>query len=363
MNFKVGIDYNNYASRKPLDENREDWRARENYFAFSSGAWYKLGKEVFAADFNVRYNGYKYGVLDSSYTNLLDTGIVLNNTIINLRPTITTQLKNNRFKAKVGLDFTVNAHNKTSAHIYPIAELKYSLFNDIFIPYVGLRGEMKQTTFKSLTGRNEFLLSNVNMLNENKVIDFYGGIKGTLSKRVSFNAGISFARVKNLALFVTDTTYSLGNKFNVIFDTATVTTIDGSVSYQLKEKLKVDAIAKFNSYSLLNNSYAWNLPNLQVILRGTYNLFDKFIFTADLDIEQGRRALVYGPGEDIVLEDNQYVKTLNFITDVNLSAEYRYNKRISAFVQFNNIASQRYMRWYNTPVQSFQVLGGVTFRF
>ena len=363
VNFKVGIDYNNYASRKPLDENREDWRARENYFAFSSGAWYKLGKEVFAADFNVRYNGYKYGVLDSSYTNLLDTGIVLNNTIINLRPTITTQLKNNRFKAKVGLDFTVNAHNKTSAHIYPIAELKYSLFNDIFIPYVGLRGEMKQTTFKSLTGRNEFLLSNVNMLNENKVIDFYGGIKGTLSKRVSFNAGISFARVKNLALFVTDTTYSLGNKFNVIFDTATVTTIDGSVSYQLKEKLKVDAIAKFNSYSLLNNSYAWNLPNLQVILRGTYNLFDKFIFTADLDIEQGRRALVYGPGEDIVLEDNQYLKTLNFITDVNLSAEYRYNKRISAFVQFNNIASQRYMRWYNTPVQSFQVLGGVTFRF
>ncbi|MFT5780071.1 MAG: outer membrane receptor protein involved in Fe transport [Crocinitomicaceae bacterium] len=50
------------------------------------------------------------------------------------------------------------------------------------------------------------------------------------------------------------------------------------------------------------------------------------------------------------------------MADANFSVEYRYNKRISAFVQLNNIASQRYMRWNNAPVQSFQVLGGVTFR-
>ena len=29
----------------------------------------------------------------------------------------------------------------------------------------------------------------------------------------------------------------------------------------------------------------------------------------------------------------------------------------------NNFASQQYMRWYNAPVQQFQALGGVTFRF
>lgn len=212
VNWKVGVDYNNYQSKKPMDEDREDWRARENFFGISSKGWYKLGKEVYAADVNVRYNGYQYGVLDSTYTNVLDTGIVLNNTIINLKPTITTRLKNNRFKAKVGLDLTFDIHNKTRVHIYPIAELKYSMFNDIFIPYAGLRGGIKQTTFKSLTNTNEFLLANVNMLNESTAIDFYGGIKGTLSKRVSFNASASFARVQNLALFVTDTNFSVGNQ-------------------------------------------------------------------------------------------------------------------------------------------------------
>ena len=72
---------------------------------------------------------------------------------------------------------------------------------------------------------------------------------------------------------------------------------------------------------------------------------------------------MYGPGEDVFIENNQYVKTLGFIADANLGVEYRYNERISAFVQLNNFASQKYTRWYNAPVQAFQVLGGVTFRF
>lgn len=363
LNYRVGLNYNNFLSKKPEDASRETWRVRENFFGISSGAWYRHGSEIYAADLNIHYNGYKYGELDSAYKNPLDTGIVLNNTVINLRPSITTHLFNNKFKAKVGLDLTLNAHSvKTRAHIYPIAEVKYSLFNDIFIPYVGIRGGMTQNTFKGLAGQNEFILPNIVMRNEHKAIDFYGGIKGTLSKRISFNAGIGFANIKDMALFVTDTVHSLGNQFNVIFDTASVTTVEASISYQLKEKFKVDAIGRFYSYSLLNNSYAWNKPNLQVILRGSYNLFDKFLFNLDLDIEQGRRALVYAMEDGVTEENGQLVKKLDFIADVNLGVEYRYNKRISAFVQFNNIASQRYQRWNNTPVQSFQFLGGVTFR-
>ena len=362
LNFGVGILYNNFQSKKPPREEFADWRARENAFDFNSNAWYKLGREIYAAEFNVRWNGYKYGVLDTSYASLLDTGFVQNNAIVNIKPTITTQFMDDRFKAKVGVDIVFDAREKTRAHIYPIAEVKFSMLNDLFIPYVGLRGGLTQTTFKSLTRENEFLRSNIELRNEHKAIDFYGGIKGTLSRRISFNVGASFANVKDIALFVTDTTYSLGNKFGVIYDTANVATIEGSLSYQLKEKIKADAIVRYTSYNLLNNSYAWNRPNLEVILRGSYNLFDKFIFNVDLNLEQGRRALVYAPGDGITEENGQYIQPLKFLADANLGVEYRYNPRISAFIQTNNLASQRYNRWYNYPVQSFQVLGGVTFR-
>jgi len=363
VNFKVGLEYNHFTSLKPLSDSLIDWKGRENHFAVTSTAWYKMGKEIFAADFGVRYNGYKYGIKDSALT-LLDSGIVLNNTIVNLKPTISTYSKDKRFKATIGFDFVIDAHVKTKAHLYPVAEVKYSLFNDIFIPYIGLRGGLKQNTYKSLVAENEFILTNLTMRNENRIIDFYGGFKGTLSKRMSFNIGASFARIQDKALFVTDTNFSIGNKFNVIYDTLSLATIEGSISYQLNEKLKVDGIGRFYSYSLLNNSYAWNLPQLQFIVRGHYNLFDKFLINLDVNMEQGRRALVYAmEPEDVTIENNQFIKELGFLADVNLGLEYRYNQRISAFIQLNNVASQRYNRWYNYPVQAFQVMGGITARF
>ena len=89
----------------------------------------------------------------------------------------------------------------------------------------------------------------------------------------------------------------------------------------------------------------------------------KFLFNLDVDIEHGRKALVFEDGEGVIEENGQLIQPLNFIIDANLGIEYRYSKRISAFVQLNNFASQSYQRWYNAPVQQFQVMGGVTFRF
>ena len=363
LNYTIGIEYSNYTSKKPLLDSLSDWRASENYFALKTSGFYKYGKEIFAADFNVRYNGYKYGVESDTNSFALDSGIVRNNTLINLKPTISTFSKDNRFKAKIGVDIVVDVNTTTKAHIYPVAELKYSLFNDIFIPYLGLRGGLKQVTFKTLTQENEFLLTNVMLRNESTAIDAYFGFKGTLSKRMSFNLSASFARVNDKALFVTDTTFSVGNKFNVIYDTLNLTTLEGSLSYQLNEKLKIDAMARYNSYSLLNNSYAWNLPQWKAVVKGSYNLFDKFLVNLDLNFEGGRKALVYASEQGVTLENGQYAKTLGFIADINLGLEYRYNKRISAFIQMNNLASQRYNRWYNHPVQIFQFMGGITARF
>ena len=201
------------------------------------------------------------------------------------------------------------------------------------------------------------------MQNENTSIDLYFGIKGTLSKKIGFNVNASFANVKNKALFVTDSLFSMGNQFGVIFDTMNVTTLEASISYQLNEKLKVDGVGRYYSYQLKNNTYAWNLPQFQILARGTYNLFDKFLVNLDLNFECGRKALVYTKEENTIEENNQFAKPLGVIADVNLGLEYRYNKRISAFLNCNNFAAQRYNRWYNTPVQGFQVMGGVTFRF
>jgi len=157
--------------------------------------------------------------------------------------------------------------------------------------------------------------------------------------------------------------YSVGNKFAAVYDTMNITKVDGSLAYQLNEKIKIDAIARYFSYETRNQAFAWNLPNFQFLLRGSYNLFDKFLVNLDANLEGGRKAQVYGPGKNVFKENDQYYQNLGFIADINLGLEYRYNKRISAFLQLNNLASQRYYRWYNYPVQPIQVMGGITARF
>lgn len=363
LNYKVGIEYFNFHSKKSDVDSLATWRGRENYFAVKSSFWYQLGKEVFAADFNIRYNGYKYGEKDAGLSTL-DTGIVSNNTVVNLKPTITTFAFDNKLKAQVGLDITVDAAAKTKFYLYPIAEVKYSMFDDILIPYAGIKGGLKQNTFRSMSFDNEFILSNQQLQNESNSINAFVGIKGTLTKRIGFNASASFSNHKGKMLFVTDTVYAKGrNQFRAIYDTMNITTLEGSISYQLAEKLKIDGIGRFFSYNTRNESYAWNLPQIQVIVRGTYNLYDKFLVRLDMNYEGGRKGLVFEKEENTVFENGQYAKKLGFIADVNLGVEYRYNNRISAFVEFNNLAAQRYQRWYHYPVQGFQVMGGVTFRF
>jgi hypothetical protein len=362
FNFSLGVGYNYLTTKKPIIDTLSDWKTQEHNFYFKTKGWYTYNTETFYANLGMRYNEYNYGIADS-VLNPIDSGLVNNNTVIDFHPGVLTQKFNNKLKVEVGVALAVDIQQKAKAYVYPQAEFKYSLFNDIFIPFLGIRGGLKQNSFRRLSDENQYLLTNVQIKNEHNPYDIYAGFKGTMSKRLSFNVNASFARVMNKALFVTDTLYSVGNKFKVLYDTMNITRLEASLSYQMNEKLKIDGIGRFYSYEAKNQVYAWNLPQFQFVLRGAYNLYDKFLVNIDANLESGRKALVYGPGKEIQKENGQYYQSLGFIADINLGLEYRYNKRISAFLQCNNLASQRYYRWYNYPVQPIQVMGGITARF
>jgi hypothetical protein len=237
------------------------------------------------------------------------------------------------------------------------------MFNNIFIPYIGLKGGLKQNTLQGLTQVNPFIRTTIELRNEHNPYDIYGGIKGSLSKTLSFNVGVHFMHIENKAFFVTDTLGIYDNYLTVIYDTLNQTTFEGSMTYQAGEKLKIDLMGRYNMYQLYHNAYAWNLPVLQFTARGAYNLYDKFYAQIDANIETGRKALVGSDAPDAQLVEGQSIVDIGAIVDVNLGLEYRYTPRISLFLQANNLAAQRYNRWYSYPVQPFQVMGGFTARF
>lgn len=364
LNYLVSLDVANFKD-KPVTDN---WFGNENTISSINSFWYRKGKEVFGVDVNAFQNHFVYGTAGNKL-NKLDSAIDYSNTLISLKPNITSLFAGKKLKAQVGVDVTMSLTKNTSTLVtlYPLVDIKYALFDNLIIPYVGVKGGMKQGTFKSLVAQNPFLQSNPELRNESTPYNAFLGVRGVITKQLEFNVCANYAEVRNKALFVSDSNavHRNLNQFTAIYDTMNIFSAEATLAYQLSEKIKVDATGRFFNYSMIkNNNYAWNLPTYQFIIRGSYVLQNKFIFTFDVNGEGGRKALVYDSLEaKTSVEDNQIVKDLGFIVDANVGVEYRYTNRISAFIQCNNVAAQQYFRWYKYPVQAFQIMGGVTFRF
>ena len=362
MNYSIDLGYNYLFTKPPIEDTIVDWRTQEHNLNFKTKGWYNYRSETFYGIIGARFNSYQFGIEDSILSSS-NIGRLSNNTIIDVKPGVLTHLMDNKFKIDVGFALALDIAAENKLYIYPQVEIKYSLFNDIFIPFAGIGGGLTQNTFSRFSRENQYVNPSCPLSNENNPYDIYGGIKGTLSNKMGFNTNVSFKKITNKAFFKTDTNSIYNNTFELLYDSLNHTSFEASIFYQLDEKLKIDGLARFNSYELKNHAYAPNLPILEFQLRGSYNLFDKFIFNLDGKVETGRKAMVYEPGDDVIEEDNQYYLNLGSIVDFNFGVEYRYNKRITAFLQFNNMFSQRYYSWYNYPVQPIQIMGGVSFRF
>lgn len=365
LNYMISLDYANFKD-KPVTEN---WFGNENTITSLNSFWYRKGKEIFGVDVNVFQNHYLYGNTDSKQPKL-DSAIDYTNTQVSLKPNITSLFSGKKLKAQIGVDVTMSLtkNTPTLVTLYPLLDIKYALFDNLIIPYVGVKGGMKQGTFKSLAIQNPFLQSNPELRNESTPYNAFLGVRGIITKQLEFNICANYSEVRNKALFVSDrdTNNRNLNQFRAIYDTMNIFTAEATAAYQLNEKLKLDATGRFFNYSMIkHNSYAWNLPTYQFIVRGSYVFQNKFIFTLDLNGEGGRKALIYDTTDKdkTTIEDNQIAKELGLIIDANVGVEYRYTNRISAFLQCNNVAAQQYFRWYKYPVQAFQIMGGVTFRF
>ena len=178
--------------------------------------------------------------------------------------------------------------------------------------------------------------------------------------------------------FTPDNTSSYGNKFQLQYDNLFQTTFMAEIAYQDFEKLKIAAKGEYFIYEPSTISFAWQRPNFIFTLSGFMDLFDKIVLKSDIYLVGKRTVNSFNepiPNNNIVLNDNDEVELLNEVVnepfvynlkpflDMNLSAEYRYNKKISGFIQFNNFTGKKYQYWTNFPTQSINILGGITFSF
>ena len=345
----------------------------EHNFELKSSIFKYIGKEEVGGDVSLAVNNLKQPIFSPVSSVILAPGseTKYGNTVFKLNPFIKTRRGN--FLAKVGVGIHSEITTEARFFFYPDLSASYSLFNNIFVPYAGITGGTQQNTFNSFRKENPFVLESIStnylsqtvgFKNTNQRINLYGGIKGSVSSTISFNLKAQFEKLDNFAMYVNDTLYSYENKFNIEYDSLDKTTLSAQVGYHLQEKIKLYLKAEYYNYSMLTESHAWHMPNYEVSFLGVYDLADKILVRTNLRLVGDRKTYSLNPLEGVVANSQgQYISNLKPYFDANLGVEYRYNKRLSAFIDFNNIAGKKYQKWSEYPVYSFNLLGGVTYSF
>jgi hypothetical protein len=356
LRIKSWVDFHHLNSNYNLSE---------NHFLLGAHSGWLILDEEFLGTFELDINNVNSpAILDLDENNIIqpDNQSSTTSGIVRFRPHIYSRKNNLIFKAGISLQTNINENAKF--YVFPDLEVSYSLFNNVFIPYGGWVGNVQRNTFNDIRLENPFISEDSQLQNTVQKSNIFAGVRGSLSSKFTFNLSSSFQNLDSMYFFIPDTISSYGNKFQMIYDNLSQTSFLAEITYQELEKLKVSAKGEYFIYSPSNFSRAWQKPDFIFTLSGLLDLSDKIVIKTDFYLVGKRDVFSYSEPELLYeLEDDKYIYSLPTFVDMNISAEYRYSKKVSAFIQFNNFTAKKYQYWQNLPVQSINILGGITISF
>lgn len=342
INYNIALNYYNLSDLFNAEENNLLLKADLNRF---------YGKENIRLSSTLDFNN-----LENNTDSLSGS-----NAILKIHPHFVSQRK--RWLLNAGFGIFADIDNTANFSFFPIAEFRYHIVSDLLIPYAGIGGKIARNSFRSLTDENPFLISAFPLQNSKHNMEFYGGLRGAESSEISFNVVASMSQAKALPFFVLDSTYLPKNKFTVIYDNVDIANFRAEITYEKNEKLKILFIGDYFSYVPHVEFKAWYKPKLRGNISASYNLQNKIILRADVFGISEQFAKSYDSSDLPTAYPGIYYKKLNGVVDANLGAEYRYNNRLSAFINLNNLGGIRYYRWENYPTMRLNVLGSLSYSF
>lgn len=245
---------------------------------------------------------------------------------------------------------TIDSKN---VHLYPDVRVSYPVSPSVdFV--ASLNGGIEKVSLQTLSNENIWLAPNVPIFHTNKTIDLGLGINAKIGNKVSAHTGISIASLKNWYFYrnsVADT-----SKFDVQYDVGSTkrTNFYAALGYAQTETAKFLLRGDLYAYSTDVLADAWHRPTYKVTANASFNVYQKLLFNVDLIAQGGMKA------QNPITEE---VVKLKGAFDLNFKAEYLFSETFSAFLQFNNVTSNKYPVYLNYPVRGFQAMAGITWSF
>jgi hypothetical protein len=325
-------------------------------FLIGAGGSKKMGNEIFGAKVSADYNKFGNDPANAS-------------TIIKISPQVETNTE--QFYVKAGLSIQGNLlDNKSNFSFFPNIEARAILADNKFTPYASFTGNYLRNNLSNILTTNPYLYDIQSLKNSREKINLLIGARTKLGKNASFDLSYRFQNTDD-HLFFAQALLSTGENngvYTLIYDNLKASTVSLEFSAIASKKLEVLSSFQYHSYTTANITEAYYLPNIESKLIAKYSVQKKLLINLGLSFVGERTAgesLVSTGGDSEPLIDirTPIESKLKAYADLGIGFEYRYNRRLSAFVNFNNVLSAKYQQFNPYQAQRFGVLGGLSYTF
>jgi len=153
--------------------------------------------------------------------------------------------------------------------------------------------------------------------------------------------------------------YEYGNSFSIIYDDVKTLSFFGEFTVDVNRNLVIGTNGEFNSYTITNQTEAWNLPRMNAQIFGNFKA-TKWYTDVNIFFVSDRKDVTYSGTYPSAING---VQTLKSFVDVNINGGYHFNDKFTAFLKMNNVLNSEYQQFSNFDVQGFQVLAGISYKF
>src|SRR6185312_6263646 len=189
--------------------------------------------------FKAAIDNQKFTVLASAdYYSLHAAHDTVNNIIAKVCPYF--QLGGEKWNAGLGVNTALDYFNSFGSKYYiaPVFNIYYDVYQSIVIPYAGIDGGINKNSYRSLSTINPFVESNLPYKNTNNAISIFGGLRGALSSKISYDVKVLYGKYNNMAYFLADYNASadntFANRYKVIYMNTNYLNVNAQVKYQFK---------------------------------------------------------------------------------------------------------------------------------
>ena len=320
-----------------------------------------------------------HGILDFSFDHYATDSVeqsspltgTNSNDLIRLAPSVRLDGDNWSLRGGINLVLATNSNGDKATKLYPDFEFNFKPVEGILTLYAGFKGDLKNNRYSDIALENYWSDPRHNVRNTDYKYIVSGGLKGKISREISYNMGVKYSQVKDMYFYTTNSYYNesinpaplYNNAFDITYDNAKITNFSAEFSYVSGNDISVVLSGNYYNYKLEKLAYAPQKANFDLSAYAGVRIIDKLTSFADLGVIGMRQAKVFNkiPFAEPISHGETF--TMDPIIRLNLGATFELSTNLKLFGRVDNLLNRLNEQWLGYGSQGLRLMGGVSVSF